>query len=243
MVVALVALSSSLVGGAAAATLITGADIKNGSITDKDIRKNAVRTKHVTNGTLLSNDFKAGQLPAGATGPRGVPGANGEKGDPCLPTTPACVGPKGDPGTNGTNGTAGTNGTNGTNGASVFASSIPSGTTLTGIIHRKHDCTVQCRFDESFVVPAASPPTSANFASDGSGATTDDDVACLGTHSNPTAPPGKVCIYLEGQENASTMTGDLVAVGGTRRGFMVNVAPFTAGAATLVSASWAFTAP
>lgn len=38
MFVALVALSSSLVAGATAATLITGADIKNGSITNKDIK-------------------------------------------------------------------------------------------------------------------------------------------------------------------------------------------------------------
>jgi hypothetical protein len=96
MVVALVAFCSSLVGGAAAATLITGADIKNGSITNKDIKKSAVRTKHVKNGTLLSKDFKAGQLPAGAAGPQGVPGASGDKGEP---------------------GTSGTNGTNGTNGA------------------------------------------------------------------------------------------------------------------------------
>jgi hypothetical protein len=52
MVVALIALCSSLVAGATAATLITS----------KDIKRNAVRTKHVKNGSLLAKDFKRGQL-------------------------------------------------------------------------------------------------------------------------------------------------------------------------------------
>jgi hypothetical protein len=69
MLVALVALCSSLVGGATAATLITSGDIA----------RDAVRTKHVKNGTLRAEDFGAGQLPAGAPGPTGAPG---EKGDP-----------------------------------------------------------------------------------------------------------------------------------------------------------------
>lgn len=90
MVVALVALCSSLTGGAIAATLITGEDVKNGTIgtkditnggvTRKDLKKNAVNTKKVANGTLLSTDFKAGQLPAGPVGPQGPRGADGADG-------------------------------------------------------------------------------------------------------------------------------------------------------------------
>ena len=78
MLVAIVALISSLTGGAVAATLITGDDIKNGSVTKKDLKKNSVRTKKVKNGTLLEKDFKEGQLPQGEQGP---PGAKGDKGD------------------------------------------------------------------------------------------------------------------------------------------------------------------
>lgn len=106
MAVALVALSSSLVGGAAAATLITGAGIKNGSITNKDLKKNSVRSKQVKNGSLLSKDFKPGQLVAsapGAQGPQGVPGA------------------KGDPGSDGTNGVDGLKGDKGDTGAAGSA--------------------------------------------------------------------------------------------------------------------------
>lgn len=65
---------------------------------------------NVKNSSLLSQDFKAGQLPAaaqGATGPAGAKGEKGDKGDACLSSDPNCRGPKGNPGTNGTNGTDG----------------------------------------------------------------------------------------------------------------------------------------
>jgi hypothetical protein len=59
MVIAVVALFVALGGGATAGVLITGAQIKN----------NALRTQDVRNGSLLAENFKAGQLPAGAAGP------------------------------------------------------------------------------------------------------------------------------------------------------------------------------
>lgn len=69
--------------------------IKRGAVKKSDLGKSAVTAAKVKDGSLLSTDFRAGQLPAGP------------KGDACLPTIPQCVGPKGDkgdPGTNGTNG-------------------------------------------------------------------------------------------------------------------------------------------
>jgi hypothetical protein len=79
MVVAVVALVSSLTGGAVAATLITGGDIKNGSITKKDLHKNSVNTKKVKNETLKAVDFAPGQL---AQGVQGIQGLKGDKGEP-----------------------------------------------------------------------------------------------------------------------------------------------------------------
>jgi hypothetical protein len=89
MVVALVALCSSLTGVAVGATLITGGDVKNGSIgtkdlknggvTKKDLKKNSVRTKKVKNGSLQAEDFAAGEFPG--TGPTGLQGPKGDKGD------------------------------------------------------------------------------------------------------------------------------------------------------------------
>jgi hypothetical protein len=75
--VALVALFFALGGPSFAANavesashLITGKQIKDGSITTKDVK----------NGSLLKGDFKAGQLPAGSQGPTGPPGAKGDAG-------------------------------------------------------------------------------------------------------------------------------------------------------------------
>lgn len=97
MVVALVALFSSLAGGATAAKLISGKQIANNSITGKDVRKNSLTSKHVRK--LLVKDFRKDQLsslqragepgppgPAGPEGPAGPQGQTGDKGD------------KGDPG-------------------------------------------------------------------------------------------------------------------------------------------------
>ena len=67
-----------------AARLLTGKQIKDNSLTTKDVR----------NGSLLKADFKAGQLPSGPRGPKGDKGDQGPKGD------------TGAPGQNGQDGTA-----------------------------------------------------------------------------------------------------------------------------------------
>ena len=74
-VLATLALFVALGGGAYAATLITGKQIKDGSITSADIK----------NGSLIALDFKAGQLktgPAGPAGPAGTAGTPGAAGAP-----------------------------------------------------------------------------------------------------------------------------------------------------------------
>lgn len=70
LVVAFVALFAAGAGTAGAARLITGKQIKNGSITSSDVKDRS----------LLRKDFKSGQLPAGPAGPQGLPGANGRAG-------------------------------------------------------------------------------------------------------------------------------------------------------------------
>lgn len=55
------------------------------SVGTKQLKSNAVTGAKVKNNSLTAKDFKAGQLPAGATGaqgPKGDAGAKGEKGDP-----------------------------------------------------------------------------------------------------------------------------------------------------------------
>jgi hypothetical protein len=89
-VIATLALFLALGGGAYAAF-----KLPSNSVGSKQIKKNAVNSSKVANGSLLPGDFKAGQLPAG---PQGL---KGDKGDPCLPSDPNCKGPKGDTGAQG----------------------------------------------------------------------------------------------------------------------------------------------
>ncbi|WP_134741541.1 hypothetical protein [Nocardioides sp. 503] len=67
--VALVALTVAMGGTSYAVTALP----KN-SVTSRAIAPNAVRSGDVKDGSLLRKDFKAGQLPRGATGAQGAPG-------------------------------------------------------------------------------------------------------------------------------------------------------------------------
>jgi hypothetical protein len=89
-VIATLALFIAIGGGAYAATRLP----KN-SVGRKQIKANAINASKVADRSLLSRDFKAGQLPAGARGPQGI---QGPKGDSCPPTDANCKGPKGDTG-------------------------------------------------------------------------------------------------------------------------------------------------
>jgi hypothetical protein len=80
-VTATLALVVALGGTAYAANTIRSSDIKNGQVKRVDLADNAVTSAKVKNGTLLSKDFRRGQLPAGPRGATGAAGATGPKGD------------------------------------------------------------------------------------------------------------------------------------------------------------------
>ena len=67
-------------GGASYAAI----KLPKNSVGTKQIKKNAVTSSKVKNGSLKANDFAAGQLPKG---PQGIPGEKGEKGDPGASAT------------------------------------------------------------------------------------------------------------------------------------------------------------
>jgi hypothetical protein len=68
--------------GATAALVITGNDIKNGTVTTKDIKNNNLTSKDIKNGTLKTKDLKSSAVEdlKGATGPAGPAGAPGVSG-------------------------------------------------------------------------------------------------------------------------------------------------------------------
>jgi hypothetical protein len=85
-VLAAAALFVSLGSTATAAMVVTGKDIKDGSVTTRDVR----------DGSLKARDFKPGQLPAGTTGATGATGPQGPQGER---GPQGATGPKGDTGT------------------------------------------------------------------------------------------------------------------------------------------------
>jgi hypothetical protein len=80
--------------GQAASRLV----LPKNSVGAAQLKKNAVTSLKVKDGSLLGADFKAGQLPAG---PKGDPGARGPKGEQGIA---GAKGDKGDPGANGVSG-------------------------------------------------------------------------------------------------------------------------------------------
>ena len=59
--------------------------LKRNAVTSSKIAPNVVRTAHVVNGSLLTDDFKSGQIPQGPKGDKGDKGDKGNKGDPGPP--------------------------------------------------------------------------------------------------------------------------------------------------------------
>jgi hypothetical protein len=108
LMTALVAIFGITGTAVAAKRLVTGADIKNGSITRVDLSRSAQAALRGKKGE------------AGASGTTGAVGVRGETGGAGI------GGAQGGPGATGRDGSAGSNGTNGTNGA-AGASGSPGG--------------------------------------------------------------------------------------------------------------------
>lgn len=118
-VISVLALFVALGGSATAAILITGKNVKNGSLTGADIKDDSVGGVDIKDGDLLAKDFAAGQLPTGAPGPKGETGEPGPKGDPGSqgPQGPqGSAGVKGDKGDRGLQGEQGLQGIQGIQG-------------------------------------------------------------------------------------------------------------------------------
>jgi hypothetical protein len=81
--IAYLALAMAMGGTSYAAT-----DLARDSVGSVQIRRNAVRSPEVKDGTLKARDFAAGELPAGPAGPEGPAGPQGPAG-PAGPQGPA----------------------------------------------------------------------------------------------------------------------------------------------------------
>ena len=197
---------------------VTASKIKARAVTKSKIRANAVRSSKVKDGSLLAKDFKAGQLPAGPKGDKG------EKGDA---------------------------------GASAL-NPVPSGQTIRGAVggdfHAFDSTASDFGVDVTLPIPARNALSDADVFVNVSGwqdaggqtapTTSDADAGCTGSPVAPTAPAGKVCIYVSGADHAFNLSGYsvLAGTGASPYGFKLKWDASTAGD-TFVDATWAYPAP
>jgi hypothetical protein len=124
---------------------------------------------------------------------------------------------------------------------------IPSGTTVQGAFGIQHftNAGTQDHLRQAVSLPgtasAALTDANVNFAS--AAGASDTDATCKGTPDAPTAPAGKVCLYLTTSAGlGSTFSGEGMPPSGNKFGFVVRADNATA-AGTGAYGTWAYTAP
>ncbi|MDO9408277.1 collagen-like protein [Patulibacter sp.] len=108
-VVSCVALFAAVGGTATAASMITGANIKNGTVTGADVKSSTLTGADVKNRSLTASDLSASTVAAlkGAAGSSGAAGATGPAGAVGATGPAGATGPKGADGATGPVGPAG----------------------------------------------------------------------------------------------------------------------------------------
>ena len=176
--------------------------------------------------------------------------------------TPGPRGPKGDKGDKGDKGNKGDQGDRGPAGASAFnTATIPSGVTIRGAWGGRYIAAVAGQQQNSYLLsysfPAKAPQklrdSDVQFGANTAGPVGDADPACTGSVADPTAPPGKVCIYSNegpnGTRSNSTLTGFKLSAAGVKTdadayGFEVRIVDAGTVPGTLrAEGTWAYTAP
>ena len=188
------------------------------------------------------------QGPVGPAGPKGDTGAQGDQGEQGVP------GPRGDQGEQGVPGPRGDQGEQGVPGPRGFSAwdVVPPGVTIAGYVNWNDGQTVADNdpIYNSVAFPAVlpSPPVAVNFAPDSAPETIDDDAACTGTAEAPTAPAGRVCVYLRylrSFDNIAATNIDVSGGGpfGDTHAFAVSMQTTGVGESPYIAFSWAYTAP
>ena len=215
--IGLLALGLALTGTAYAATL----------------PKNSVGTKQLKNGAVSAKKIKRNAVNSSKVKNRSLLAKDFKAGQ--LPQ-----GPKGEAGASALN-------------------PVPSGKTIRGVVggdFHQYDATARdFGVDVTFPIPAANPigdddvyVNVAGWVNEGgqtAPTTSDTSPGCNGTPANPTAPPGKVCIYVAVADNALNLGGCSVlpGAGASPYGFKLLWDTPPADSETLVDATWAYTAP
>jgi hypothetical protein len=164
------------------------------------------------------------------------------------------VGPRGPRGPAGLPGPAGPAGPAGAAGASAL-DPVPAGKTIRGVIGVGHTATAgnqRIEIDQQLPIPAAAAlkdddvyVSLTGFTSSGGvqPTTADTNAGCTGSATAPTAPAGKVCVYVAAGENAAGIRGLGVGATGSAYGFKLSWDTQASGSRSYVDATYAYTAP
>ena len=198
---------------------------------------NSVTTRHIKDRTILLRDLsrKTRRYLHGAVGPRGARGPTGEQG---------VTGPQG------------------VDGVSLFnTATIPSGTTIRGVWGGRYIAAIAGNQQNSYLLTVGFPlpapqklrDSDVQFGAATAGPVGDADPACNGNVATPTAPPGKVCIYVNegatGTRSNTTLTGFKLSAAGVNTdadayGFEVRMVDAGTVPGTMrAEGTWAYTAP
>jgi hypothetical protein len=190
-----------------------------------------ITSAEIKNHTIRLEDVSA-KAKSGLRGKRGKTGPRGLKGD---------TGPPGP--------------------SALDGGSIPSGTTVTGAWGGRYVNALEGNQTNSYLLsysfplpaPVALTDASVNFGASTAAPVGDADPACTGSAAGPSAPAGKVCIYVNsGTRDNTTLTGFKLTAAGTasdadRYGFEVRMVNINAGGASggtmRAEGTWAYTAP
>jgi len=143
--------------------------------------------------------------PAGAKGDTGAAGSNGSNGSDGAKGATGATGPQGLTGATGATGPIGPTGPSGGGGGGGWSDTLPPGKTETGAFAVRG---LGAPGPEPTVTPISwsIPLTTADAAAITQHLTdADGDATCTGSSSNPTAPPGMICLYVIEEHNMSAV--------------------------------------
>jgi hypothetical protein len=150
--------------------------------------------------------------PAGPAGPQGPAGAAGAKGDAGANGSNGATGPTGPTGAKGATGATGATGVTGFSG---FTETLPSGKTETGYwdITQATSTGTTTQTAISFPIPLAEAGEEGSGFAFSQEETEKEEFGtsgCEGTVSEPTAPPGVLCVYTAWESEAGALEPRLV---------------------------------
>ena len=229
-VVATMALFLALTGGVVfAASKIGSSDLAKRAVKTQNIAANAVKSPQIKNNAVNSGDIRDQNITGEDIADTTIETANLKDG--------AVKGGKvGDESVTGADLQDGTIGPNDL--------AVTSGQTMRGVIGGSFsgDAAPNTAY-ASFPIPIPAGLTNADISVNGAGFA-DEDAACVGSQAAPTAPGGKVCVYVNSSINASAAEGVIIGNGATTRfGFRMTWTSTNPALPTTLDGTWAYTAP